>query len=52
MGPSPLQSFCACKTSPELLVSIGPSPDLRLCSFKGATLGPELHVSMGPRPQL
>ena len=37
--------------STRLLVSMGPSPDLRFCTFKRATLGPELLVSMGPRPR-
>ena len=38
--------------APEILVSMGPSPDLRFYAFKRATLGPKLHVSMGPRPYL
>ena len=32
---------------PDLHVSMGPSPHLWFCAFKGATLRPELHVSMG-----
>ena len=31
---------------------MGPSPDLRFCAIKKATLGPELHVSMESRPHL
>ena len=44
MGPRHDQFFCACITAllaPEILVSMGPSPDLRFCAFKRATLGPE-----------
>ena len=37
---------------PELHVSMGPSPHLRLCAIKRATLEQELHVSKGPRPHL
>ena len=37
---------------PELQVSIGPRPHLRLCACKTAWIAPELIVSMGPSPHL
>ena len=37
---------------PELQVSMGPRPHLRLFAFKTASLAPELQVSMGPSPTL
>ena len=37
---------------PELQVTMGPSPHLRLCAFTTATLWPGLIVSMGTRPHL
>ena len=31
---------------------MGPSPHLKFCAFKTATLGPDLQVSVDPRPHL
>ena len=38
--------------SPELQVSIGPTPHLWFFAFKTASLAPDLQVSMGPSPHL
>ena len=45
----------ACKTAtlaPELQVSMGPRPHLRLFALKTANLAQKLQVSMGPSPHL
>ena len=51
VGPRPLLSFCAWKTSwlaPELPASIGPRLHLSFCTCKTTWLSSELLVSMGP----
>ena len=55
MGPRPVD-LCIQNSVPglplEWLVSMGPSPHLRFCAFKTATLAPQLQGSMFPLPHL
>ena len=41
-------AFKTARLGPDLQISMGPRPHLRLFAFKTATLAPELQVSMGP----